>query len=66
MSDNLSELLGRKSLDSNLFDKLGQIAKPEGAPNNEELDIEFQHKMNIYLEESDPTYIQAMQYAVAS
>ncbi len=37
MSDNLSELLGRKGIKDNLFDKLGQIAKPEGAPNADEL-----------------------------
>ena len=35
MSDNLSELLGRKGLKDNLFDKLGQLAKAEGAPNEE-------------------------------
>ena len=35
MSDNLSELLGRRGLKDNLFDKLGQLAKPEGAPNEE-------------------------------
>ncbi|TJY37104.1 NADH-ubiquinone oxidoreductase-F iron-sulfur binding region domain-containing protein [Pontimicrobium aquaticum] len=35
MSDNLSELLGRKGLKDNLFDKLGKLAKPEGTPNNE-------------------------------
>jgi len=37
MSDNLSELLGRKGLTDNLFDKLGQIAKPEGSPSEEAL-----------------------------
>jgi len=37
MSDNLSELLGRKGIKDNLFDKLGQIAKPEGTPNDDEL-----------------------------
>ena len=35
MSDNLSELLGRKGLKENLFDQLGQLAKPDGAPNEE-------------------------------
>jgi NADH-quinone oxidoreductase subunit F len=35
MSDNLSELLGRKGLKDNLFDKLGKLAKPEGAPSEE-------------------------------
>ncbi len=35
MSDNLSELLGRKGLKDNLFDKLGELAKPEGAPSEE-------------------------------
>jgi len=35
MSDNLSELLGRKTLDDNLFDKLGRLAKPDGAPSDE-------------------------------
>lgn len=30
MSDNLSELLGRKGLKDNLFDKLGKLAKPDG------------------------------------
>jgi len=37
MSDNLSELLGRKGIKENLFDKLGKMAKPEGAPNDAEL-----------------------------
>ncbi|MCB0463511.1 MAG: NADH-ubiquinone oxidoreductase-F iron-sulfur binding region domain-containing protein [Flavobacteriaceae bacterium] len=35
MSDNLSELLGRKGIKDNLFDKLGKLAKPEGAPSEE-------------------------------
>lgn len=35
MSDNLSELLGRKGVEESLFDKLGQLAKPEGAPSEE-------------------------------
>ena len=35
MSDNLSELLGRKSVDESLFSKLGVLAKPSGAPSEE-------------------------------
>ena len=35
MSDNLSELLGRKGVHDNLFDHLGQLAKPKGAPSDE-------------------------------
>ena len=35
MSDNLSELLGRKGLKDNLFDKLGKLAKPDGAPSDD-------------------------------
>jgi NADH-quinone oxidoreductase subunit F len=35
MSDNLSELLGRKDLDEGLFSKLGELAKPTGAPSEE-------------------------------
>jgi len=37
MSENLSELLGRKGLKDNLFDRLGQLARPEGSPNEAEL-----------------------------
>jgi len=37
MSENLSELLGRKGLQENLFDKLGQLARPEGTPPEAEL-----------------------------
>ena len=37
MSDNLSELLGRKGVHDNLFDHLGQLAKPKGAPSDDEL-----------------------------
>lgn len=37
MSNNLSELLGRKSIHENLFDKLGAMAQPAGAPSEEEL-----------------------------
>ncbi len=35
MSDNLSELLGRKSVDESLFSKLGELARPSGAPSEE-------------------------------
>ena len=38
MSDNLSELLGRKGLDDNLFSKMGTLAQASGTPSNEELD----------------------------
>ncbi|WP_443633451.1 NADH-ubiquinone oxidoreductase-F iron-sulfur binding region domain-containing protein [Candidatus Marifrigoribacter sp. Uisw_064] len=37
MSDNLSELLGRKGIEENLFDKMGTLAKPSGTPSDEEL-----------------------------
>ena len=37
MSENLSELLGRKGLSENLFDKLGQLARPEGSPDEAKL-----------------------------
>ena len=37
MSENLSELLGRKGLDENLFDKLGNLALPNGTPDEAEL-----------------------------
>jgi NADH:ubiquinone oxidoreductase subunit F (NADH-binding)/NADH:ubiquinone oxidoreductase subunit E len=37
MSDNLSELLGRKGIKDNFFDKLGNLAKPEGTPSEETL-----------------------------
>ncbi len=37
MSDNLSELLGRKGIKDNLFDRFGQLAKPNGAPSEDEL-----------------------------
>lgn len=37
MSENLSELSGRKGLKDNLFDKLGKLAEPEGTPSNEDL-----------------------------
>ena len=35
MSDNLSELLGRKGVDESLFSKLGELAKPSGTPSEE-------------------------------
>lgn len=38
MSKNLSELSGRKGLEDNLFDRMGKLAQPEGAPSKEELD----------------------------
>jgi len=38
MSNNLSELSGRKGLQDNLFDRLGQLAKPDGTPSTEDLD----------------------------
>lgn len=37
MSDNLSELLGRKGVQENLFDSMGRLAKPDGAPSEEAL-----------------------------
>ena len=37
MSENLSELLGRKGLESNFFDELGNLARPDGTPDNEEM-----------------------------
>lgn len=37
MSENLSELLGRKGLRENLFDKLGHLARPAGTPDEREL-----------------------------
>ena len=39
MSENLSELLGRKGLDDNLFDKLGNLARPSGSPDADELAV---------------------------
>lgn len=38
MSKNLSELSGRKGIEENLFDKLGKLAKPTGAPSKEDMD----------------------------
>ncbi|MBT8288986.1 MAG: NAD(P)H-dependent oxidoreductase subunit E [Bacteroidia bacterium] len=37
MSDNLSELLGRKGLDVNLFDELGRRAQSAGTPSDDDL-----------------------------
>jgi NADH-quinone oxidoreductase subunit F len=37
MSDNLSELLGRKGIKDNLFNKMGELAKPDGAPSDDKL-----------------------------
>ena len=38
MSNNLSELTGRKGLSENLFEKLGDAALAEGTPNKKDLD----------------------------
>jgi NADH-quinone oxidoreductase subunit F len=38
MSDNLSELLGRKGVSDNFFDKLGKLSKPEGSPSDAEME----------------------------
>jgi len=38
MSDNLSDLLGRKGVNDNLFNKLGELAKPDGAPSDEAME----------------------------
>ncbi|WP_224490891.1 NADH-ubiquinone oxidoreductase-F iron-sulfur binding region domain-containing protein [Robertkochia flava] len=37
MSENLSELLGRKGVEENLFDKMGKLARPQGTPDEETL-----------------------------
>ena len=37
MSDNLSELLGRKGLDKNLFNKMGELSQKNGAPSDVEM-----------------------------
>ena len=37
MSNNLSELLGRKGVGENLFSKMGDVSKDEGTPSDEEL-----------------------------
>jgi NADH-quinone oxidoreductase subunit F len=38
MSKNLSELSGRQGLENNLFDRLGKLAQPTGAPSKEEME----------------------------
>lgn len=38
MSDNLSELLGRKDLKDNLFNKMGELSKQDGTPSAEDLE----------------------------
>lgn len=38
MSDNLSELLGRKGVEDGFFSKLGELAKPDGAPSDEAME----------------------------
>ena len=38
MSNNLSELSGRKGLKDNLFDKMGQLARETGTPSPEALE----------------------------
>ena len=38
MSKNLSELSGRKGLQDNLFNKIGELAKPTGTPSKEALE----------------------------
>jgi len=58
MSDNLSELLGRKGLDDNLFDKMGKLAKPEGTPSDNELDA----LANVFLIGTANTYGTATFY----
>ena len=38
MSDNLSELLGRKGISDNFFDKLGKLSKQTGSPSTEAME----------------------------
>ena len=38
MSDNLSELLGRKGINDNFFDKLGKLSKQNGSPSPEAME----------------------------
>ena len=38
MSENLSELSGRKGLENNLFDRLGKLAAPTGTPSVSDMD----------------------------
>jgi len=37
MSNNLSELLGRKGINESFFEKMGELAKPEGTPSDKEM-----------------------------
>lgn len=52
MSDNLSELLGRNGINDSLFDTLGRLSQPKGAPSNEELEALSKEflvgKANVY------------------
>ena len=38
MSENLSELLGRKGIDHNLFNKLGKLSMPDDSPSEAEME----------------------------
>ena len=38
MSDNLSELLGRKGIDDNFFDRLGKLSNPSGSPSPDDME----------------------------
>ncbi len=38
MSDNLSELLGRKGVEGSLFNKMGELAQDTGTPSNEAIE----------------------------
>ena len=38
MSDNLSELLGRKGIDDNFFDRLGKLSHPSGSPSPDDME----------------------------
>jgi NADH-quinone oxidoreductase subunit F len=38
MSDNLSELLGRKEIKDNLFSKMGELSMQDGTPSDEDLE----------------------------
>ena len=52
MSNNLSELLGRKGVNESLFRKMGEVSISDGAPNDEELarlaDEFLVGKANVY------------------
>jgi NADH-quinone oxidoreductase subunit F len=37
MSNNLSELLGRKGVEKSLFEKMREVAQPDGTPSDEEM-----------------------------